>query len=39
MQELERALLIHGTHAKFVPFVPNAQGPQLDGRNAHTRLR
>jgi hypothetical protein len=36
IKEFERALFIHGAHAKFLPFVANAHGSWLDGRDAHT---
>ena len=37
IKELEGALLVHKSHAKLPPFVPDVHGPKLDGRDAHTR--
>ena len=37
IKELEGAFLIHRSHAIFMPLVPDAHRPQLDGRDANTR--
>ena len=37
IKELDGALLVHESHAKLPPFVPDVHGPKLDGRDAHTR--